>query len=196
MKSQPRLFVAVEIAPQVRSKITRYLNSHVTDLKRIRWVAPDQFHMTLKFLGDVPQTEIHHVIRALKNACMRSEPFDLVFEDVGAFPNAECPRTLWVGVSEGIEESSDLAEAIDEELAGIGYPRESRRFTPHLTVGRVKKSVPGDCSTGLDAFLLPAKGPLFFGVSSVTSVTLFSSELSRGGPKYEPLAEIDLKSAD
>ena len=99
-------------------------------------------------------------------------------------------------MSEGVEESSDLAEVIDEELAEIGYPRESRRFTPHLTVGRVKKSVPGDSNAGLDAFLLPAKGPLFFGVSSVTSVTLFSSELSRGGPKYEPLAEIDLKSAD
>ena len=195
MKSQLRLFAAIEIAPQVRSKIARYLNSHVTDLKRIKWVTPDQFHLTLKFLGDVPQTEIHHVIRAIQNACARSEPFDLVFEEIGAFPSAESPRTLWVGVSEGVEESTDLAEAIDGELAEIGYPRESRRFTPHLTIGRVKKSVP-DGGAGLDAFLLPAKGPSFFGVSSVTSVTLFSSELSRGGPKYEPLAEFDLRSAD
>ena len=195
MKSQLRLFAAIEIASQVRTKIARYLNRHVTDLKRVKWVSPDQFHLTLKFLGNVPQTEIHHVIQAIKNACDRNEPFDLVFEEIGAFPNVEHPRTLWVGVSEGIEESTDLAEAIDEELAEIGYPREPRRFAPHLTIGRVKKSDHED-ETGLDAFLLPAKGPSFFGISSVTSVTLFSSELSRGGPKYEPLAEIDLKSVE
>ena len=143
----------------------------------------------------MPQTEIHHVIRAIESACGRIEPFDLVFEEIGAFPNAEHPRTLWVGVSEGVEESTDLAEAIDAELAEIGFPRESRRFTPHLTIGRVKKGAHEDDS-GLDAFLLPAKGPAFFGVSSVDSVTLFSSELSRGGPKYEPLAEIGLKSVE
>ena len=195
MKNQLRLFIAVEIASQVRSKIARHLNRRVTDLKRIKWVAPDQFHLTLKFLGDVPQTEMHHVIRAIESACGRIEPFDLVFEEIGAFPNAEHPRTLWVGVSEGVEESTDLAEAIDAELAEIGFPRESRRFTPHLTIGRVKKGAHEDDS-GLDAFLLPAKGPAFFGVSSVDSVTLFSSELSRGGPKYEPLAEIGLKSVE
>ena len=74
MKNQLRLFIAVEIASQVRSKIARHLNRRVTDLKRIKWVAPDQFHLTLKFLGDVPQTEIHHVIRAIESACGRIEP--------------------------------------------------------------------------------------------------------------------------
>lgn len=193
MKNQLRLFVAVEISPEIRSKISRYLNRYVTDMKRVKWVAPDQFHLTLKFLGDVPQTEIHRVVRAVENACARNEPFDLVLEKIGAFPDAEHPRTLWVGVSEGIEESTDLAEAIDEELAQLGYPRESRRFAPHLTIGRVRKGV-REGESRLDAFLLPSEGPSFFGISPVDSVTIFSSELSRGGPKYEALAEIDLKS--
>ncbi|MCR5360115.1 MAG: hypothetical protein K6E55_09565, partial [Thermoguttaceae bacterium] len=74
MKNQIRSFIAVEISSQVRAKIARYLNSHVTDLKRVKWVAPDQFHLTLKFLGDVPQTEIHHVIAAVKKACLRTDP--------------------------------------------------------------------------------------------------------------------------
>ncbi|MGI5832487.1 MAG: RNA 2',3'-cyclic phosphodiesterase [Thermoguttaceae bacterium] len=193
MKNQVRSFIALEISSRVRSKISRYLDRHVTDLQRVKWVTQDQFHLTLKFLGDVPMNQMHQVITAIKTACAQTDPFDLVFEGIGAFPDKTDPRTLWIGVTEGTEESVILAEMIDTELAKLGFPRETRRLTPHLTIGRVKRGSQGD-SAGIGALMLPEKEPPFFGVSAVDAVTLFASELSRRGPKYAVLAEIDLRT--
>lgn len=201
MKSQVRSFIAVEISSQIRASIARWLKRRVIDADKVKWVAQDQFHLTLKFLGDVPMNEMHHVIGAVKTACQTVEPFDLVFEGIGAFPNELNPHSLWVGVTEGIEESSELAERIDAELAKLGFPREVRKFTPHLTIGRVKQAgqkfrrrpSEGEAA-GLDSFLALDGETPFFGLSAVDGVTLFSSELSRTGPKYDVLAEIDLRS--
>lgn len=213
MKSQVRAFIAIEISAQVRSEIDRYLKRHATGLDSVKWVIQDSFHLTLKFLGDVPMNEIHHVIEAVDRSCRGTEPFDLVFEGLGAFPHLENPRTLWVGVTEGIEPSRLLAERIDAELARLGYPPEIRRFTPHLTIGRLKggrgdfdrrrggvrrfaertvESIDPRQTERLVRFLSENPDP-FFGVSSVDGVTLFSSELSRSGPKYEVLAELDFR---
>ena len=248
MKSQVRSFIAIEISPQVRSEIARCLKKRVPGTENIKWVTQDLFHLTLKFLGDVPMTEIHHVIEAVNRACTGVEPFDLVFEGLGAFPDMEKPRTLWVGVSEGIEESISLADRIDDELEKLGFSREARKFTPHLTIGRVKSakdlraeshgarnvdsrgarryvkgkkgrlwsdddplpvrttgtsgadnagsagSLGNDPLVGAREFLRRAAENPFFGISSVEGVTLFSSELSRSGPKYEALAEIEFQS--
>lgn len=188
-----RTFIAVPIAPQVRSRINRYLTGHITDLKRVKWVRPEDFHLTLKFLGEVPVNDIYDTIVALRKACARIEPFDLVFNGLGGFPDTARPHTLWVGVTEGVEESAELAGAIDDELFRIGFPREGRRFTPHLTIGRVKKGVVPEAG-GIDSFILPEKEIPFFGMSAVDSVCIFSSELTRGGPKYEVLEEVPLKT--
>lgn len=185
MKSQVRSFIAIEISTQVRSEIARYLKRHAVGLDSVKWVIEEQFHLTLKFLGDVPMNEIHHVINAVDRSCRGTEPFDLVFERLGAFPNLENPRTLWVAATEGIEPSRLLAERLDNELAQLGFSREARRFTPHLTIGRLK----GERPEQVTRFLTESVDP-FFGVSSVDGVTLFSSELSRTGPKYDILAEI------
>ena len=209
MKQQVRSFIAIEISSQIRNGIARYLKRHITNENDVKWVPQDQFHLTLKFLGDVPMNEMHQVIAGIEKACRETDPFDLVFEGIGAFPNDHLPRTLWVGVSEGIEESRILAEQIDLELERLGFPREPRRFTPHLTIGRVKQAgdryprrdrtvqeVQENSDTGLGAFLALEKEPPFFGISSVDGVTLFSSELSRSGPKYDVLAEIDLHTVE
>lgn len=196
MKSVVRSFVAVEIAPEVRAaieKMTRrfaQLPSSADNGVGVRWTRPDQFHLTLKFLGDIPITECHHVIRAVESACCGVEPFDLLFEGLGAFPSAEAPRTLWVAAAEGVDESRFLSKKIDDELVRLGYPREVRAFTPHLTVGRISDR--RNARQPWSDFIAQERETLF-GVSQVDAVVVYSSELSRSGPKYEPLAEIELK---
>lgn len=191
MKSVVRSFIALEIAGSVRSEIektTRLLAESVPAVKRMD---AEQFHLTLKFLGDVPAVELHRVIRAVEAACQTVEPFDLFFEQIGAFPDAENPHTLWVGLTAGIDETGRLAERINDELARLGFPKERRRLTPHLTVGRVRDSA-DDAQRDALARFLAENQQRSFGASEVVSVTIFSSELDRKGPKYDVLAEIDL----
>ncbi len=220
MRSQIRSFVAVEISTQVRTEIDRFLRRETVGIDGVKWVVPEQFHLTLKFLGDVPMSALHHVIRAVDLAGRNVEPFDLVFEGLGAFPNEENPKTLWVAVTEGVEEIAALAERVNVELGKVGYPVDHQRFTPHLTIGRVRSSrdsgrsrdrfrpgfrpdfrketeekrAPGPDSMEKIAGLLEKNKNRFFGISTIDAITLFSSELSRSGPKYEVLAETELKA--
>lgn len=190
-----RMFIAIQIAPQVRAVIDRYLASRITDPERVRWVRPDNFHLTVKFLGEVPMRDICRPIVDAQSVCSQFEPFDLAFSGLGAFPDTARPRTLWVGVTEGLEESAELAEALDNKLFESGFPREGRRFTPHLTIGRVKqKNLPE--TGGIDSLILPEKDVPFFGVSPVDSLTIFMSTLSHSGPRYEVLDEAPLKRSD
>jgi len=191
MKSTLRCFIAVEIAPQVRSEVERIRPALARIAPDVKLVRPDQFHLTLKFLGDVPTVDIYTIQRAVEAACAEVEPFDLFFERLGAFPDENRPHTLWVGLSEGTEEIRDLAERIENRLLPLGFPREKRLFMPHLTIGRVRRQEEGNFSE-LASFLADRQETCF-GASEVDAVTIFSSQLSRSGPKYEVLAEIDLK---
>lgn len=189
MKSTLRCFIALEIPPYVRARIDKVLRKAARLFPSIRWTRSDQFHLTLKFLGGVPVAETPALLTAVEDVCRSFGSFDLDFQGLGAFPNPEQPHTLWVGIQQGTEEATALAGAIDEKLKELGYPKEHRRFTPHLTIGRVRRGESG--SEELRAFLAE-NAELDFGVCEADAVTIYSSELSRRGPKYEPLAEITL----
>ena len=230
MKSTVRAFIAVEISPSVRSEARKSLRAMQNAFPNVKWVDDDNFHVTLKFLGpNVPTTELHHIIAAIQKACRDVEQFDLVFEGLGAFPDASNPRTIWIGVREGVDELKRLASKIEAELGKIGFPAEGREFSPHLTVGRTRQK---DREEGQFASRRSSSGKIsdsgknrkfanqrletneneseeasdysaltrmiydrsnvFFGASPVDAVILYSSELERSGPKYEPLAEIEL----
>lgn len=217
MKSHVRAFVAIDIAPSVRAQARKALRPMMKSFPNVKWVDNDNFHVTLKFLGpNVPTNELHNVIAAIQRACRNFEQFDLVFEGMGAFPDSSNPRTIWIGVSDGVNELRTLAKRIDEEMEKIGFPSENRQFSPHLTVGRTRqrdrnegefasktqRSSETNRGTQKEEFEPGAFSPLarmlydcsnvFFGSSPVDTVTLYSSELERNGPKYEPIAEIEL----
>ena len=217
MKSHVRAFVAIDIAPSVRAQARKALRPMMKSFPNVKWVDNENFHVTLKFLGpNVPTNELHNVIAAIQRACRNFEQFDLVFEGMGAFPDSSNPRTIWIGVSDGVNELRTLAKRIDEEMEKIGFPSENRQFSPHLTVGRTrqrdrnegefasktKRSSESNQGTQGEEFEPGTFSPLarmlydcsnvFFGSSPVDTVTLYSSELERNGPKYEPIAEIEL----
>lgn len=186
MSDSIRTFVAVEMAAPVRRAAVAAIDRLRNSGADVKWVAAENMHLTLQFLGQVPATEINDVCRAVTGAVAGVEPFELEIRGVGAFPNARRPRTVWLGVSAGREELAAVQKRIQKALKQLGFKPEARQFSPHLTIGRVRESGPAlaePITEGTDAL---------FGRSPVTEVVVFSSELSRSGPTYTALCRSPL----
>lgn len=186
-----RTFIAVEIAPTVRSAAVRLIERLRASQAKVKWIEAENLHFTLKFLGDVPAEEINNVCRAVDEAASPFTPFELVAKGCGAFPSPARPRTVWLGTEEGSEPMELLVQAIERLLEPLGFAREHRRFTPHLTLGRVREG-PAAALRQL-AELIEKHADFDAGSMIVDEVTVFSSTLGRGGSKYEALSRIDLR---
>lgn len=189
MKQRIRTFVAVEMSEAVRAAAAKVIRRLGKCDAGIRWVEPENMHLTLKFLGEVNTLEIPDVCRAVEQAVAEVPGFSLDVAGVGAFPKIERPRTIWLGVTQGAEELAGLQKQIEKSLKKLGYPPDNRRFSPHLTVGRVKKAGPE-----LDELseLVKSLSDRAVGTSAVDEVTVFSSELTREGPVYQALSHASL----
>ncbi len=108
----------------------------------VRWVPPDGIHLTLKFMGDIQAEMVDLVLKALPPVTARFSPFELAISGLGVFPNPRRPRVLWAGVHGDLETLSALQLAVDDAVGNLGLPKEQRAFSPHLTLGRVRRDVP------------------------------------------------------
>ncbi len=133
-----RTFIAVEISEAQK----RAIAGLERDLKRsdaaISWVRPENVHITLKFLGEVPEERLQDVFRITEEVCSASVSFAVDIRDTGVFPAMKRPRVIWVGIGRGKDELKKISELLDIHLARQGFPREERPFKPHVTIGRVK----------------------------------------------------------
>jgi len=154
----------------------------------VAWVAPGNLHLTLKFLGSVPEERIDAVAGALREASVDVSPFQARIRGLGAFPSARRPRVVWAGVTEGAAEMIDLARRVDAALAALGFPRDERPFSPHVTLGRVRE--PGRTPTLTEA--LASGATREFGQMRVPSASLMRSELGRQGARYTELTTVRL----
>ena len=153
----------------------------------VAWVGRDNFHLTLKFLGDVDPGRLQAIVAALGGAVAGCPPFDLGVGGLGAFPSPTRPRVLWVGLEEGATEAARLAGRVDDALAGVGFERETRAFSPHVTLGRVREP---RRQPGL-AEVLRGGG---FGRQRVDRLRLMQSTLSPHGARYTELAAVPLSA--
>ena len=138
-----RSFIAVELASGVKQRAAELIKKLKTANADVKWVPPTEMHLTLKFLGEVNRDEILPLCRITQEVAAAFEPFDIGFSGLGAFPNADEPRTLWIGMEQGVEQLSELHAALENALfKELGFGKERRKFTPHLTIGRVHHSSP------------------------------------------------------
>jgi RNA 2',3'-cyclic 3'-phosphodiesterase len=190
MSNLVRTFIAVEIPFDVKDRANKMMARLRQTEAKVKWVAAEHMHWTLKFLGPVDMTDIPAVCEAVKRAVEPLACFDVDAQGAGAFPDAQRPRTLWFGMGRGTEQMIELHDAIEYELAKLGFRSENRRYRPHVTIGRVRQSPRGIGELGR---LLQAEENFDGGVALVDEVVVFSSELRADGPVYEPLCHVELK---
>jgi len=189
--SRIRTFIAVDVDDDTRDRLIllqERLAAHGGDA--VKWVEPDNLHVTLLFLGEVEDREVIAVCRTVSRVCAEHDAFTMSVEKVGCFPNARRPRVLWAGVGEGAAELIALHAALEGPLLELGcYRREERQYTPHITLGRVK---PDKMSFKLSEAI--AKHQAWTaGQTAVREVLVMSSNLTGGGPQYTVMGRAKLR---
>jgi 2'-5' RNA ligase len=180
-----RLFVAVDVPGSVKGAIERDVVDPLRDqVDGARWTSPEGRHLTLKFLGEVPDEVVVDVASVIGPAVATHRTFEARFEKVGGFPNLGRPRVLWVGIGLGKEELASLALAVDQSLEPHGFAREDRPFHPHFTLARFQTPRP---VRDLPPICVP-QTPF-----TVEEVTLFRSQLHPKGARYTALERMPLK---
>jgi 2'-5' RNA ligase len=186
-----RLFIAVDLDAAAREAIgaeQKRLGAAIRqgEGSNLKWVRPEQIHLTLMFLGEVKEATAHSVVAAMQQP-IAQPPFDLEFAGAGVFPPRGAPNVLWIGVTGGarevVEQQCELARRVGE----LGIAIEQRPFHPHLTLARWRASRPSDRGRVLSA----ARDGLIARVH-VDHAALYWSHLSAAGPTYTPLARATL----
>ncbi|MDO8683588.1 MAG: RNA 2',3'-cyclic phosphodiesterase [Armatimonadota bacterium] len=188
-----RTFIAVLLTAELRSKIGQIQDRFRKAAPEVKWVAEDNFHVTMKFLGNIDEARLESIYAALERAVADGpEPFSVNISDAGAFPNVRRPQTIWVGLREGTENLAALAGNIESELDKIGFPKEGRKFSSHITIGRVKYL--NNINALAEALQSAEVGEI--GVFDVRSITVMKSDLRREGPVYSVQKEIPLNQVE
>lgn len=178
-----RVFIALALEESLKealAKVQAELKSLGEDIK---WISPQNLHLTLKFLGEVPQEKIPKIIQSLKEISGNFEAFTIEIKNIGGFPNLKSPRVLWAGIEKGKEALKIVTNVIEDALVKLKFPKESRSFSAHLSLGRVTyiKNKEAFCQK-ISTIQLPAL------CQGITSLTLFKSTLTPKGPLYEKIA--------
>lgn len=187
--SNLRLFIAVELGSAVRRQVESIQASLRQTTTDFSWVRPENFHLTLKFLGDTPAEKLSSIEQALSLAVSGTEAFEAELRGVGAFPSAARARVIWVGL-EPHEPLVRLAGRLEDELAKLGFAREARPFAPHVTVGRRRQPRRDEALQRTLGELAGAGGAR----AGITEAVLMQSQLRPGGSLYTPVGKFPLKS--
>lgn len=186
-----RAFVAILLPDTVRAALGVEIERLRTFGRNVSWVAPDNLHVTLKFLGNVEPARLDDAVSALTVAAAAVAPFELAIVGLGAFPSPTRPRVLWAGLAAGADAAAKLARSVDSALAGHGFPPEDRPFAGHVTLGRVREPR-GD--PRLASALTAGAGHRFGGLP-VDRFALMRSDLSSRGAHYSIVAAWPLSAS-
>lgn len=184
-----RSFIAIEIPSTIQKNIETYQQPLRKMGGGVSWVKAKNIHLTLKFLGDVPETQINDISNKIFETCANVPQFKISITGTGFFPNAKRPKIVWVGCQEPSGTLTILQKAIDARLSEIGFERETRKFSPHLTIGRIKNPL------GIQDMVQKVETGKFDGGEFVVrEIILMQSQLHPGGSIYTPLSKINLQT--
>ena len=179
-----RLFVALELPAAVRENLGALLKALRAVSPQTRWVRPENLHLTLKFIGEVPETEFA-VIRNALAAARSDQPVALEFRGLGFFPNEKRPRVFWAGI-EASPNLKTLAAEIDRAMEKLGIPCEQRPFSPHLTLARFEPpELPEKLRSAIEE-----NAAREFGSFRTNQYQLIESKLKPSGAEYTTLESL------
>jgi len=197
-KNTFRLFISINLTPDLLAALTDLQSQlkHQLAPQPLRWTRPEGVHLTLKFLGDTETGRIEEIVRALQQAVEPHQAFELGIGGLGCFPNRRKPRVLWVGVQDPDERLRHLAASMDDAIAELGWKRENRPYTGHLTLARVKKYANNQDKQTLAELLFSVDVEDKLGVLPVQTVHLMRSQLRPDGAVYTSLITTSLNSSN
>jgi RNA 2',3'-cyclic 3'-phosphodiesterase len=189
-----RLFIGIELSDTIKTRAADVcidLRQRLTKASRrttLRWVNPENLHITLWFLGEVADDRTAGVASTLRQR-FHAPTFDVAISGAGLFPASGPPRTLWLGLTAGMDPLIALYGELSTRLPALGFEPEKRAYSPHLTVARFKDVARPDAAAIRRAV---AQAPAEVGACPIGAVTLFRSRLSPKGSQYEPLLRVPL----
>lgn len=185
-----RTFIAIDVGETIRKKLVQLQRSLRDDGAEAKWVEAENLHLTLLFLGEVDIVEVPAVCNAVLTGVKKHKRFTMAIEKTGCFPNIRRPRVLWAGVGTGADRVAALHDDLEEPLLDLGcYRREERKYTPHLTIGRVK----GEKNKADLGAIISQYAEWEAGEVAVNELHVMSSELTPSGPIYTILSRARLK---
>jgi 2'-5' RNA ligase len=179
-----RLFIAVDISEEARNVAAKYISALREEFSELRvgWERPEKLHITLAFLGRTEDSQIAEIGEILTRIAKRHVPFQLAMSGRGVFPSARKPRVLWLGVEDRESKLTELAEDVIDEITRLGFEPEKRKFSPHLTIARIKE--PQAARNLAEKHLQMKYEPVQF---EVGHITLYESQLRPTGSIYSKL---------
>jgi len=184
-----RLFIAIELPDEIKQGIARIQEQLRKAGASAGWTRPEGIHLTLKFLGEVPDANVQEIMQALDGAVKGTGKLNLMVEGTGMFPNVKNPRVLWIGVGGDIERLAGLQASIEDAMEKIGFERDARKFSPHLTLARIKFPKPRDNWQQKIEGMKDVK----LGGFEAGHVRLMKSELKREGAVYTEVGRAELQ---
>jgi len=188
-----RSFIALELPDEVKAGLTR-LQAQLKASRHssVKWVNPNSIHLTLKFLGDVTINKLDEISKAMETAVQEIPPFQLEVKDLGVFPNLNKVRVVWVGVRGDTTRLAQLQQRIESNLATLDFAPETRAFTPHLTLARLREQASPDERQNFGQLIDSTEFESVYKFR-VDSISLMRSQLTREGAIYSRLSSAKLK---
>jgi len=188
-----RSFIAVELPDELKQALTRLQDQLKSGGQApVKWVDPYSIHLTLKFLGDISTDMVGKITAALEGTVRGIIPFHLEAKGLGAFPSLKRVQVVWVGIGGEINRLSQLQQSIESGLSPLGFVPESRPFTPHLTLARLRDRATPDERQRLGQLIAGTGFETVYSIE-VDSIHLMRSQLTREGAVYSRISSIRLK---
>jgi 2'-5' RNA ligase len=184
-----RTFIAIKLDGSLHNTLNEVIEKFAASKASVKWVAPQNVHITLKFLGNVEEERLPAIFSACEKAAEGFSPIDLEVRAVGCFPTSARPRVVWLGLEKGKETVRELQHSVERELELIGFPKEERGFRAHLTIGRVK----GKQGINRLCRLLEEERNIFIGSMRSTTISVMKSQTLPSGPVYTELKAVALQ---
>lgn len=182
-----RAFISIDVEDKhILDKILEIQHSILKVKCRIKFVEPENIHLTLKFLGEIPVSMVDEIVKVMEKATI--SPFTIEIKGVGAFPHNRRARVIWIGVGKGSDRVCEIFRRLDIGLRSLGFISERKSFIPHITIGRVK----GGCDFQRLEKILNNFTFFQFGEIFVDNIRLKKSVLTPKGPIYTTLREVEL----
>ncbi len=190
---QIRSFIAIELPDELKAGLTRLqAQLKLSHQSWVKWVDPYSIHLTLKFLGNIAVDKIDDVTRAMEEAARGVSPFHLEVKELGVFPNLRRVQVAWVGVGGEVDKLGQLQQRIESALARVGFTPESRPFSPHLTLARLRDRASLDERQRFGQLIADTTFEAVYAIE-VETINLMKSQLTREGAIYSRISSVGLK---